>query len=37
MTYEDYLKSIYYDPNHAGSYGGLESYIEPFERKENTS
>lgn len=24
MTYEDYLKSIYYDPNHAGSYGGLE-------------
>lgn len=25
MTYEDYLKSIYYDPNHAGSYGGLEN------------
>lgn len=24
MTYEDYLKSIYYDTNHAGSYGGLE-------------
>ena len=24
MTYEDYLDSIYYDPNHAGSFGGLE-------------
>ncbi|KAK3083648.1 hypothetical protein FSP39_000775 [Pinctada imbricata] len=24
MSYEDYLHSIYYDPNHAGSYGGLE-------------
>ena len=24
MTYEDYLPSIYYDPNHAGSFGGLD-------------
>ena len=24
MKYEDYLASIYYDPNHAGAYGGVE-------------
>lgn len=24
MTYEDYLKSLYYDPNHAGAFGGVE-------------
>ena len=24
VTYEDYLASIYYDPSHAGSYGGVE-------------
>jgi hypothetical protein len=24
MTYEDYLAGIYYDPEHAGSYGGLD-------------
>ena len=24
MSYEDYLQSIYYDPNHGGSFGGLE-------------
>ena len=24
MTYEDYLSTIYYDPHHAGSFGGLE-------------
>lgn len=24
MTSEDYLKSIYYDPNQAGAFGGLE-------------
>ena len=24
MKYEDYLSSIYYDPNHAGAYSGVE-------------
>lgn len=24
MKYEDYLTSIYYDPSHAGAYGGVE-------------
>ena len=24
MTYEDYLKSLYYDTGHAGSFGGLD-------------
>lgn len=24
MKYEDYLANIYYDPNHAGAYGGVE-------------
>lgn len=24
MKYEDYLKNIYYDPKHAGAYGGVE-------------
>ena len=24
MNYEDYLASIYYDPDHAGAYGGLD-------------
>lgn len=24
MTYKDYLKNIYYDPNHPGSYSGLD-------------
>jgi len=24
MTYQDYLEKIYYDPQHAGSFGGLE-------------
>ena len=24
MPYQDYLKSIYYDPNHPAAYGGVE-------------
>lgn len=24
VKYEDYLASIYYDPQHAGAYGGVE-------------
>ena len=33
MTYEDYLHSIYYDPSHAGSYGGLEKLYRAVRRE----
>ena len=33
MTYEDYLRSIYYDPHHAGSYGGLDKLYRAVRRE----
>lgn len=33
MSYEDYLKSIYYDPKHPGSFGGLEKLYRAVRRE----
>ena len=33
MTYEEYLKSIYYDPKHPGSFGGVEKLYRVVKRE----
>lgn len=37
LKYEDYLSNIYYDPNHAGAYGGVEYYTERCEKRATLS
>ena len=32
MTYEEYLKSIYYDPKHPGSFRGVEKLYQAVKR-----
>ena len=34
MSYEDYLHSIYYDSNHAGSYSGLKKLYRAVKRED---
>ena len=36
MKYEKYLKRIYFDPRHAGAFGGVDKLFRALEKRVNS-